>query len=67
MVRTRMEEPKLRAFPPLRFESDPGLGLDDCQEISNVQVAVELCLFFRRQGSSFRPLRQVKHPAPVTK
>jgi len=49
----------------LRLESKPGLGLHDSQQVSNVQVAVELYLFFSRQSSSLRPIRQLQHSLPV--
>ena len=49
----------------LPFESKPGFGLHDGQQVSNMQVAVELCLLFSRQSSSLRPLRQLQHSLPV--
>ena len=49
----------------LRLESKPGLGLQDSQQVSNVQVAVELYLFFSRQSSSLRSIRQLQHSLPV--
>ena len=49
----------------LPFESKPGFGLHDGQQVSTMQVAVELCLLFSRQSSSLRPLRQLQHSLPV--
>ncbi len=47
------------------MKSNTGFGLDDSQQVSDVEVAVEFPLFVNGQRSSFRPLRQLQHSFPV--
>jgi len=46
-------------------ESDACLRLHDGKEIPHVEIAVELCLFFGGQASSFGSLGQVQHSTSV--
>ena len=46
-------------------ESESGLRLQDGQEISDMQVTVELGAFLSRQRPGFRTVRSFEHSLPV--
>src|ERR1019366_8525390 len=47
-------------------KSDPRLGLDDREQISDMQIAVELRAFFIPLSSRLGPVRQMLHPVAVS-
>ena len=57
---------RMRLDRRLAPKCDPGLGLHDSEQISDMQIAVELRAFFIRQSARLGPVRQVLHTVAVS-
>ena len=55
----------MRSVVRLSMKSHPGPGLHYSEQVSDMQVAIKLCLLFGCQSAGFRALRQLFHPVPV--